>query len=227
MKTRFAVKVAVLLLTFYLAFGFLQVPSYLKIDTTATIPDAMISVILFAALLFPAAYWGAKLSPENLPIISRLLGHEKTVIRELSRRILPVMGFAVLAFTLNVSLSVLFSWAWIPPTTQDYVLQFSIYDKVVSSVSAGIWEETIFRLFLISAALMIMRRKVPAVLLANLFFTLMHAVFQQPPYNAPALTVVFVIGLIYTKCFLDKGLGSAIACHAAMNLLSMTLGMFF
>ena len=70
----------------------------------------------------------------------------------------------------------------------------------------------------------VVRSRLASVISANLLFTLMHVIFQNPPYNLPALIIVFLIGLFYTKCYLDRGLESAVACHAIMNLLVMTLG---
>lgn len=216
-------KPTALLVISYVVVGLLQTPAYLKIDSSATLKDGLLATALFAALLFPAAYLGTGLDPKRVPVLSRGLRGGGTV-EELARMLSWTLALAVVAFGINVVLSGLFSWAWIAPTAQDYVARFSIFDKIVTALSSGIWEETVFRLFLIPAGVALLGHKRVASLAANFLFTSMHLVFQSPPYNPPALVVVFAIGLVYTKCYLDKGLESAILCHAAMNLLTMTVG---
>jgi len=223
-KSDFALKVALLLFISYLALGLLQAPSYLKIDPAASIYDPVASAVLFALILFPAAYWGVRINPEYLPILGHLLHRGKARLELFLRPILLALGLGALAFLVNLALSALFTWAGAPPTTQSYVLKFSLFDKVVSSASSGLWEETIFRLFLISVGVVVMRSRISSAILANLLFTFMHVVLQSPPYNPSALTIVFVIGLIYTKCFLDHGFEAAATCHGTMNFLVMILG---
>ncbi len=223
-KIRPSLETAALLVAAYAVVGLLQTPAYLKIDASAKAQDGLLATMLFAALLFPAAYLGSGLDPKSLPVLSRAL-RDRGWIEELAQRLPWTLAFAVVAFVVNVAMSGLFSWAWIAPTTQDYVARFSIFDKVVTALSSGIWEETVFRLFLISAGATLLGKKRVAALAANLLFASMHLVFQNPPYNLPALAVVFTVGLIYTKCYLGKGLESAIACHATMNMLTMTVGM--
>jgi hypothetical protein len=217
-------RVALVLVVLYLTLGLLQATSILKIDVSATIMDSLIGLLLFAALLFPAAFTGARLAPEAIPTLRALperASERVAVLRKLSWGIL----FGAGGFLVNVGLSALFVGLWTAPTTQDYVMEFSLVEKIGASASSGIWEETVFRLFLISAILMVVRHRYLAALAANTAFTLMHLIFQHPPYNIPALTIVFLIGLIYTKAYLDHGLESAIAAHASMNFLSMTLGL--
>lgn len=224
LKSDLALTAALLLSTSYLILGMLQAPSYLKIDPAASIWDPVAAAILFAIILFPAAYWGARIGPEYLPILGHLLRRGKSRPGPLLRPILFAVGLGTLGFLVNLALSALFTWAGAAPTAQSYVLKFSLFDKVVSSASSGLWEETIFRLFLISVGMAILKNKVSSAILANLLFTFMHVVLQSPPYNASALTIVFIIGLIYTKCFLDHGVEAAATCHGTMNLLVMILG---
>ena len=223
-KIQPSLETAALLTAAYVVVGLLQTPAYLKIDSSATLEDGLLATLLFAALLFPAAYLGSRFDPRHLPVLSRAFGG-RGWIEELAQRLPWTLALAVVAFAVNVVMSGLFSWAWVPPTAQDYVARFSIFDKVITALSSGIWEETVFRLFLISAGAALLGRRRVAALSANLLFAAMHLVFQNPPYNLPALAVVFTIGLIYTKCYLDKGLESAMVCHAVMNLLTMTVGM--
>jgi membrane protease YdiL (CAAX protease family) len=216
------VKVAFVLVVSYLAFSLLQATSYTKIFPDATIWDSLFGSLLFAALLFPTAYTGAKESPEQVRVIPRLFGRDPGVGPV--GIILPAVSFALIAFVLNVSLSLIFGQFWVEPTAQEYVVELTLLEKIGASISAGIWEESIFRLFLISVLILILKNRMVSVVLSNLLFTLLHVVFQSPPYNAPALVIVFVIGLIYTKTYLDHGLESAIMCHATMNFLAMVLG---
>lgn len=224
MSPRFAVKSALLIFSAYLVFGLLQAPSYLKIDPETTIWESITSVVIFSGIILPAAYWGARIDPESLPILSGLLGREAPDRRRWLVSLSYGLVLAAIAFLINISLSLAFTEFWAAPTSQDYILDFSILDKVAVAISSGIWEETIFRFFLISALVPLIRSRIGSALVANSLFTVMHVVLQDPPYNLPALTVVFVIGLVYTKCFLDRGVGSAATCHAGMNLLSMILG---
>ncbi len=225
LKTEPELKVALVLLASYLAFGILQVPSYLKMEPPFTLVDSLVSLSLFAALLFPAAYAGSRMNPASVVFIQRLICHGRSVPGHVLRRVLLALVLALLAFCINLGLTALFTRVWTPPTTQDYIHSFNLFDKMAASISSGLWEETIFRFFLFSAALSVLKRRLPAVLLSNLVFTLMHAVFQQPPYNLSALTIVYLLGLVYSKCYTDQGLEPAVICHAAMNLLTMTLGL--
>jgi hypothetical protein len=213
----------IIIVTSYLVLGLLQIPAYVRTGLALDFWDALGGVLLFGAILLPAAYMGLRLMPEKLPILTRLLKTGEANPREIAAKLAPGLAIAALAFALNISLSALFSQFWIAPTSPEYVSGFLPFDKVVTSFSAGVWEETVFRCFLVGSLLALLKRKAPAALLANLLFTLMHVVLQDPPYNVPALTIVFVIGLTYTKCYLDYGLESAMICHAAMNLFSMVL----
>ncbi len=217
-------KASLLLLIGYLVFGILQAPSYPKIDPEWTVVDALVGIALFALLLLPAAFTGARLNPDKLPILNGLLGHRLRA-KDLASKLLPAILLAFVAFSMNAFLSASFSALGSPPTSQDYILQFTLVEKIAASASSGIWEETIFRLFIISAVLIVMRSRTAAAIISNLLFAAMHVVFQQPPYNLPALVIVFVIGLVYTRCFFSYGLESSVVCHAAMNLLAMTLGL--
>ena len=221
---RLPLKASLLLLVLYLAFSLLQATSYPKIFPEGTLWDGVTSSILFAALLLPASYMGTKISPDEIPLISRLFAGNRSRGPRPSRVLLWALTLAAIAFILNVSLSIIFGWAWVEPTAQEYVANLTLAEKIGASISAGIWEETIFRLFLISALLIFIKDRTVSVILANLLFTLMHLVFQSPPYNAPALVIVFTIGLLYSKCYVDNGLESAAVCHAGMNFLAMTLG---
>ncbi len=223
MKTGFAFKSSIILLALYIVFGLLQAPSYLKVDPQASLSESLASVFIFSGILLPCAYWGARIEPEGLPILANFLEQRKTGMKPVVKTILFGLGFAVLAFAANVIITFLFQEFWLAPTTQDYVLKFSLLDKLTTSISSGIWEETIFRLFLIGALSSLFRTRIGGVLVANGIFTYMHVIFQDPPYNLPALIIVFIIGLVYSRCFLERGLGSAITCHAGMNLLSMLL----
>lgn len=215
-------KVAAVLVLAYLVFSLLQATSYSKIFHEGTIWDSLFGTFLFAALLFPTSYTGARGSPEQVRLIPRLFG--EGIDTDPIRFIIQAFSFAIIAFALNVSLSLIFGEFWIEPTAQEYVVELTLLEKIGASASAGIWEESIFRLFLISILIIIVKKRIVSVILSNLLFTMLHMVFQSPPYNAPALIIVFLIGLIYTKTYLDHGLESAIACHAAMNFLAMLLG---
>jgi hypothetical protein len=222
MKT--ALKVTLVITCLYFALGLLQAPTYLKIDEQATMKDALLGVTLFAALLLPAAYFGSREDPDRLPVFHAWLTRSSSWLERTRERILPALGLGAVAFALNLGLSALFRVIWLPPTTQDYVLRFSLLDKIATSASSGLWEETVFRLFLISAFFLLIKNRTISLLAANTLFALMHAVLQDPPYNPPALVIVFALGLIYSASYERYGLESAALSHGVMNFLAMTLG---
>ncbi len=224
LATQTRLETAAVVASAYLVVGLLQTSALLKMDPDATPLDALLASVLFAALLFPTTYLASGIDPERLPMLSRVLRDRRSILK--LARILPyALGLGVLAFAVNVALSGLLSRVWMPPTTQEYVRDLSILEKFLTALSSGIWEETIFRLFLVSAIFAALGRRTISYLVPNLMFALMHLVFQNPPYNPPALLVVFAIGLVYTKSYLDRGLETAIVCHATMNFLTMTVGM--
>ncbi len=222
MKT--ALKATLVITCVYIALALLQTSSYLKMDEQATMEDAVLGVALFTALLFPAAYFGSREDPGRLPLLMGWLKGSRALSRQAGERILPALGLGVIAFVLNLGLSALFRVIWFPPTTQEYVLRFNILDKIAASASSGLWEETVFRLFLISALCLVLRRRTISLLAANTLFALMHVVLQDPPYNPPALVIVFALGLIYSVSYEKYGLESAALSHGTMNFLAMTLG---
>ena len=214
-------RTAITIVLAYIIFAFLQAPSFSKIDPSAKPADILYFISTFTIILVPAAYFGVKADPGRIRLTSKSW-HDLPAF--LYSPLLPALGLAFLAFSLNAGLSVLFTKVWTAPTSQSYVLSFNLLDKIANSGSAGIWEEAVFRLFLLSSILALTRSKLVSVTVSDILFTIPHAFLQQPPYNAPALVIVFIIGLIYSFCYLRWGLESAMACHGAMDLFSMTLG---
>jgi len=205
----------------YVIFAILQSPSYSKIDPSIGAVDVAYVICSFTLILAPAAYFGLRVDPSRVKLAT---GTWRNLPAGIVSFLSPAILAAFVAFLLNAGLSILFAKFWIAPTSQSYVIKFTVLEKIANSASAGIWEETVFRLFLLSSTLALIRSVLGSVILSNTVFTLLHAFLQQPPYNLPALTIVFVIGLVYSMCYLRWGLESAMACHGTMNLLSMTLG---
>jgi len=104
----------------------------------------------------------------------------------------------------------------------------SVYDSFVISLDSGMWEEVIFRLFILSCFLFSFRhlysRLAPlwpglvsilptalSIVLSSLLFGLMHTIYG---FTAGFFGGIF-LGLIYMK----SGIESAIAAHFCANFL--------
>ena len=107
-------------------------------------------------------------------------------------------------------------------------------DQMALGIGAGIYEELVFRLVLISGVLMIgvdlARRErrsvaVVAVVLSALAFAAHHhAPFGTEPFSAFRFVFRAVAGVYLAAIFWYRGYASAAGCHAAYNVALVGLG---
>jgi membrane protease YdiL (CAAX protease family) len=106
-------------------------------------------------------------------------------------------------------------------------------ESVVISTGAGVYEELVFRLVLVTALVILledmlklqkMHALVVAVLLAAILFAAHH---HQPlgvePYDAARFLFRTVAGLYLGALFLLRGYGITAGCHALYNVIVVTL----
>ena len=104
----------------------------------------------------------------------------------------------------------------------------SIYDSFVVSLDTGMWEEVIFRLFILSCFLFSFRQlysrlarlwpgvvailpKALSVVLSSLLFAMVHNVY--------GFTAAFFGGMLLGFIYIQSGIESAIAAHFCANFL--------
>jgi len=105
---------------------------------------------------------------------------------------------------------------------------------VVLALGAGIYEELVFRFYLVSGLLWLLRRvcqvprraaMVSAIVLAALVFAVCH---MQPigaeMFAWPRLVALTAAGGYLAVVFIFRGLGVATGCHVAYNVLALVLG---
>ncbi len=106
---------------------------------------------------------------------------------------------------------------------------YSGWEQFVSFCGAGLYEELVFRLLLLSGLVMGLRRIgiprltaiVTAVLLTSLLFAAAHYQIVNPagaPFDVPGFAVRTVVSLVFCAVFLLRGFGIAVGTHIAYDL---------
>lgn len=101
--------------------------------------------------------------------------------------------------------------------------------KLVLSMGAGVYEEIVFRLGLLSFFFAMFHRwlklqgstaGILAVLIASLLFSGFHHIGALgEPFSYPAFFFRFLCGVVLSAVFMIRGLGIAVATHALYNIL--------
>lgn len=128
------------------------------------------------------------------------------------------------------------SWT-IPIAAAETVPTLDLMDQLATGIGAGIYEELVFRLILISMISMIgadlLRLEkgavaAAAVILSSFMFAAHH---HQPIGNEPFELIPFVFrmvaGVYLAIIFWYRGYGAAAGCHAAYNALLVMSDRFF
>ena len=132
-----------------------------------------------------------------------------------------VIGMAVATFVTQ-----LFSLTW-PPTLQ-IAGQTSLLQGLILSLGAGVYEELVFRLILVSALVGVMRfipigdkaRYIVAALVGALIFSGVHYIGELgDPFDLASFTFRFLMGLALNALYLTRGFGIAAMTHALYDVL--------
>jgi hypothetical protein len=100
--------------------------------------------------------------------------------------------------------------------------------QMLSFVGAGIYEETLFRLLLMSALAWLVRQaeigeggaRALAILLSALFFSLAHHIGPQgEAFQAPVFLFRVLAGLYFALLYSFRGFGIAVGAHAGYDVL--------
>jgi hypothetical protein len=123
---------------------------------------------------------------------------------------------------------------WLIPLTAGEAITPTLVDRLALGIGAGIYEELVFRLVLISIMVMIgvdlLKLKpssvaVVAVLLSSLAFAAHHhAPFGTEPFAEIPFFFRTIAGTYLAIIFWYRGYGSAAGCHAAYNVALALLG---
>lgn len=134
----------------------------------------------------------------------------------------------------SVALSVpLLLLNWAVPLVSTTVNPSSLLDRLALNIGAGIYEELVFRLILISLVVMVgvdlLRRDrasvaVTGVILSSLVFAaLHHRPFGREPFEMIPFLFRAMAGLYLAAIFWYRGYGPAAGCHAAHNVALVVL----
>lgn len=123
----------------------------------------------------------------------------------------------------------LLSLNWVAPLTSANGAGFTMLDRLAMGVGAGIYEELVFRLVMISVIVMLgadllkfdrSSVAIAAIVISSLAFAAHH---HQPigfePFHMNAFTFRTIAGAYLAAIFWLRGYGPAAGCHAAYNVV--------
>ncbi|MBN2563479.1 MAG: CPBP family intramembrane metalloprotease [Phycisphaerae bacterium] len=109
----------------------------------------------------------------------------------------------------------------------------SALDNLLLSIGAGIYEELVFRLIVISLLTLLLidighMKQVPGVALAVILSSLMFAAHHYPPIGADAWSTSrfafqAAAGAYLAAVFVVRGFGLAVGCHAVYDIIASIL----
>jgi len=109
----------------------------------------------------------------------------------------------------------------------------STFDNLLLSVGAGIYEELVFRLIIISLLTLLLidiarLKQVPGVALAVILSSLMFAAHHYPPIGADAWSVSefafrAAAGAYLAAVFVVRGFGLAVGCHVFYDIIAFAM----
>ena len=150
--------------------------------------------------------------------------------RELNVSIFLPMFLESLLYALVLGRVVLDLMRLFDPTLASMTTSLSVVTDALLSVGAGVYEEIVFRLVLLTALFLVLTRvlELPeawasaiSILLAAAVFSLMHYVGGEMSrtFNAGGFVFRFVAGLILSAIYVFRGLGIAVYTHALYDLM--------
>lgn len=192
-------------------------------------PDRVIAFDLlrrFLELFGHAGMWAPGLGVAAILLATQIVSGEPWTVRW--RRVAlmypEALAMAIPLLALN----------WAVPLTAGALPTSQLFDQVAMGIGAGIYEELLFRLVIISfiviigADLLRLDRAgvaVTAVLLSSLAFAAHH---HQPigvePFDLTLFGFRTIAGMYLAVIFWYRGYGSAAGCHAAYNIALACLG---
>jgi membrane protease YdiL (CAAX protease family) len=109
----------------------------------------------------------------------------------------------------------------------------STFDSLLLSVGAGIYEELVFRLIVISLLIILLIdigriRQVPGVALAVIISSLLFAAHHYPPvgadtWSASEFAFRAAAGAYLAAVFVVRGFGLAVGCHVCYDIIAFAL----
>jgi membrane protease YdiL (CAAX protease family) len=133
-----------------------------------------------------------------------------------------VIGLSVASFVAQ-----LFSIVW-PPLLQQGTQSLTMAQGIVLSLGAGVYEELVFRLILVSGLVLLLRlipigdrpRYIIAALIGAAIFSAVHYIGELgDTFTLQSFTFRFLMGLSLNALFLWRGFGVAAMTHALYDIL--------
>lgn len=174
-------------------------------------------------LLLPA------MSLPALAVVAVLLAWQVLSRRPWSLHLPTVAAMAIESIA-TASPVVLLGWltALIPATAGDSLIErLSVPGRISMAIGAGLYEEFVFRLMLVSLLHSLLKRLTPlgergavtlAVILAALAFSLHHPVFRAEGFALHEALFLFGAGCWWGVLLVVRGFGIAVGSHAAYDL---------
>lgn len=130
-----------------------------------------------------------------------------------------------------------------PPDSPGYVLEHPVFRNIITGIGAGIYEELVFRLILISAFMIFFETiiglgrntsAVVSIILSALLFSLHHHIIimdghivLREPFTVARFMFRSIAGVYFGVVFAVRGFGIAAGTHAFYDIIAVLLNAIF
>ncbi len=172
----------------------------------------------------------------NLLVVAAAIGAvvQSRRSRELNVSIFLPMFLESLFYALLLGRVVLGLLKLFAPTLVSMMASLNVVTTFLLAIGAGVYEEIVFRLILITALYLVFGRVLGlrdgwasafSIVIAAGIFSMMHFVggAMTSTFNAGGFLFRFIAGLILSAIYLFRGLGIAVYTHALYDLMIFTM----
>lgn len=140
---------------------------------------------------------------------------------------LLVLGFCVVTLLLGYSINLVFSYDMKKILSDSYPEMFKselfFYAFINAVIAAPLWEEIVFRGFLLSSFARSRNLFIFGAVFSSLIWSLLHWL-----YPWPFLVLIFIMGLFFSYLiFKTRSLWTVIACHGVYNFSCIMISQLF
>lgn len=107
------------------------------------------------------------------------------------------------------------------------------HHRIVLAIGAGIYEELVFRLYLVTGVMLLLTEllglkrgpaEIAAIIIPSLLFSICHVrPVGVESFRASVFLIRALAGVYLSYAYLHRGLGVAVGCHAAHNVLQILM----